>query len=355
MKRFSVLLLSGCLCLPFIQGQGVASILDRTPETLVQVHQSAFFNNTEFGHSQWEMPQTMAGVHVAPAVGLRWDSTHTVVVGVDLLKEFGSENLVDYSELVAYYRYEKGANRFTMGAFPREDVLDDYPRLFFSDSIRNYRPLMTGFCWEYRRGASYLKAWLDWTSRQTTQRHEAFFMGETFRLDLGPAYLQHYGYMYHFAGVMNPPAFDALHDNGLYLTSIGSDLTSWINLGPLDKLDLNVGWVAGLEDARGTTKWMAHHGMLAKLELDWWKVGLENSFYLGEGQMAFYNDHGNLLYWGDRLFRADSYNRTDFKINFITSPTVNVRLMYSFHAAEGTVYHEQALYATVRLNELTKR
>jgi len=355
MKKSFVLLLLGCLCLPALRGQDRTSSLVGATETLVQLHLSAFFDNTEFRHSQLEMPQTMAGVHVAPGLGLRWNGTHTVMAGVDLLKEFGSERLVDYSDLMAYYRYEKDAILFTMGAFPREDVTGDYPRLFFSDSIRNYRPMITGFCWSYREEASYFKAWLDWSFRQTTQRHEAFFMGESFRLDLGTAYLQHFGYMYHFAGVKDPPAFDALHDNGLYLTSVGSDLTSWMNLGPIDKLDFSLGWVAGVEDARGTSDWVAHHALLAKQELAWWRLGLENNFYLGEGQMIFYEEHGNLLYWGDRLFRANLYNRTDLKVNFINSPAVNVRLLYSLHAAEGTVYHEQALYATVRLNAFKKR
>lgn len=345
MKRLSFLFVMVCLSLPVSQGQ----------ESFVQLHQSAFFDNTEFGHSRLEMPQTMAGVHVAPGFGVSWDKTHTVVMGLDLLKEFGSANLVDTADLIAYYRYKKGHFRFTMGAFPREDVVGDYPRLFFSDSIRNYRPLMTGFAWEYHLGRSYLKAWLDWTSRQTNRRNEAFFMGESFRLDFGQIYLQHFGYMYHFAGVMNPPAFEALHDNGLYLTSVGTDATTWANLRPLKRLDLSLGWVVGVEDARGVTDWMAHHALLARLELGWWNLGLENSFYLGEGQMAFYHDHGNLLYWGDRFFRADRYNRTDLKVHFVSTRSVDVRLLYSLHAVEGTLYHEQALYATVRLNLTNKK
>ena len=71
MKRiFLVVLSCTFLVLPILAQQKVW-----------RVGVNSFFNNTEFGHSELQMPQTMAGVHLAPEIGLSWDSIHRVFVG----------------------------------------------------------------------------------------------------------------------------------------------------------------------------------------------------------------------------------------------------------------------------------
>lgn len=313
----------------------------------------SFFDNTEFGHSQFQMPQTMAGVHVAPQIGLSWDTIHQVYVGVDALHEYGSNKVIDYIDPIAYYEYDFAPFRFYMGAFPRKMVLDDYPRIFFTDSINNYRPTINGLCWEFYRGRSRVRAWLDWTSRQTKVRHEAFFMGESARFEFSDFFIQHFGYMFHYAGVLNAPAFDALHDNGMYLTSFGMDLaqrTGW------NKMQTSLGWAVGLEDERdGTQKWLKHHALMSETKIEYKGIGLENSYYRGSGQMSFYNDHGMDLYWGDRIYRAKAYDRADLYIHFFHSDVVETKLMYTLHFVENQMYHEQSLYVTFNLGKLEKK
>lgn len=317
----------------------------------VGVH--SFFDNTEFGHSQLQIPQTMAGVHFAPEIGLSWDTIHRVFVGVDVLHEYGSNKTIDYIDPIAYYEYNSAPFRFFMGAFPRKMVLDDYPQIFFADSINNYRPNINGFCWEYSRGNSYIRAWLDWTSRQTSERHETFFMGESARLNWGNFYAQHFGYMYHFAGVMDPLVPEALHDNGMYLTSLGIDLSKKTGF---EKLETNVGWAVGLEDAReGPLNWLTHHALMVESKIEYRGLGLKNSYYRGAGQMSFYNDHGMNLYWGDRIYRAKEYDRADFYIHFLNTDVVQTKLTYTLHLVEKQMYNEQTLYVTFNLDNLGKK
>ncbi|MDD4921909.1 MAG: hypothetical protein PHS30_05470 [Bacteroidales bacterium] len=314
---------------------------------------NSFFDNTEFGHSQVQMPQTMAGVHFSPEIGLSWDTVHRVFVGADVMHEYGSNKAIDYIAPIAYYEYHSAPFRFYMGAFPRKLVLDDYPRIFFTDSINNYRPTINGLCWEFYKGKSYVRAWLDWTSRQTRDRHEAFFMGESARIAMHDFYIQHFGYMFHYAGVMEPVVSEALHDNGMYLTSIGVDLAEKTGF---DKLETSVGWAVGLEDAReGEQKWLTHHALMFDTKIEYRGLGLENSYYHGASQMSFYNDHGMGLYWADRIYRAKQYDRADLYIRFFHSDVVETKLMYTLHFVENQMYNEQSLYVSFNMDNLGKK
>lgn len=343
MKRF-LLIMIPCLCvfLPISAQQKVW-----------KVGVNSFFDNTEFMHSKVQIPQTMAGVHLAPEIGLSWDTIHRIFVGVDAMHEYGSNKTIDYIDPIAYYEYNSAPFRFIMGAFPRKQILNDYPRIFFTDSINNYRPNINGICWEYAQGSSYIRAWLDWTSRQTRERHETFLIGESVRLNFGDFYAQHFGYMYHYAGLIDPLIPEALHDNGLYLTSLGVDLAKRTGF---DKLETNLGWAVGVEDARdGRSEWFINNALMVETKIEYRGLGLENSYYKGEGQMSFYNDHGMNLYWGDRVYRANEYDRADLYVNFFHTDVVKTKLMFTLHFVENQMYNEQSLYVSFNMSNLEKK
>ena len=192
-----------------------------------QAGAQAFFDNEEYARSAVQSPQTMAGVHLAPQVGVSWQGRHRVFAGVDALKEFGTDRVIDRADLMAYYEFESPAFHFRMGAFPRRDVLGRYPRMFFQDSVAYFRPVMTGLFWEYHRPRGYFNVWLDWTGRQDEGRRETFFMGWSGRYQRGVFYAQHFGYMYHFARSKHPAVPEHLHDNGLLLVSAGWTWPAW--------------------------------------------------------------------------------------------------------------------------------
>ena len=313
-----------------------------------QVGSFPFFDNTEFGKSAVTIPQTMAGIIFAPEIGLRWDSIHNFNVGVSLLHEFGSPKTIDKLYPTAYYEYDNGPVTFIMGAFPRSKILDNWPRIFFSDSISYYRPNITGFSWEYRKDQKYLNLWLDWTGRQSPTVHEEFFMAGSFRYNIGDFYLQHYGYMFHFAGKMDPVVSEPLHDNGLFYSSLGIDLAKRTGL---NKLNINGGWVIGLERSRAEqTGWIKMNGFMMEARVEYKVIGLFDTFYKGQGQMYFYSTLNDELYWGDPVYRAKTYNRSDFYIRFIQNRYVNMELTYSLHYLENRIYHEQMLKVILNIN-----
>jgi hypothetical protein len=292
----------------------------------------------------------MTGIQLAPELGLTWDSVHMTAAGVNLLHEFGSGNPVDKIYLTAYYELNRKPFRFLMGAFPRDNLLDNYPRIFFQDSISYYRPNINGIFWEISSEKNYVNLWLDWTGRQSETVREAFFIGLSGRYSSGLFYLQHFGSMFHFAKDLDPIVEKGIYDNALFVTSAGIDMSGRTFL---DVLDLNAGWAAGVERSRaGETGWITNEGLLIEARLGYRHLGIFNSLYIGEGQMAFYEDLNNDLYLGDPVYRAGNCNRSDFFVNFIRNDKINLRLTYSLHFAESNVYHQQMLKVSVNLNNL---
>ncbi|MDR1683223.1 MAG: hypothetical protein LBS25_07555 [Candidatus Symbiothrix sp.] len=314
-----------------------------------QAEVNSFFDNTEFDGSTVQTPQTMAGLHVAPEVGFSWQNRHRIFVGCNAMHEYGSLRTVDYLDPVAYYEYDGKPFRFYMGAVPRKMLLEKYPRMFFQDSITFYRPVINGFFWEYAKPDGFLNIWLDWTGRKSFDRHEAFFMGWSGRYGYSIFYAQHFGYMFHYAGVDNPAIRDPVHDNGLVLTSLGIDLSQKTGF---EKADFNIGWSVGLDRDRGEHAWHTPMGLLSELRIEYRGLGLFNTYYKGRGQQFFYGAYGNRLYWGDPVYRADEYNRADFYIQFLKTQEVEVKFVCSLHFVENHLFNEQLLQASVELSKL---
>jgi hypothetical protein len=313
----------------------------------------SFFDNVEFGRSAFKIPQTMAGVMLVPEGGITWDTIHRINIGVDMMHEFGSSKAIDKFYATAYYLYDSKPFRFIMGAFPRNMALEKYPRLFFQDSISYYRPNMNGIFAEYRHENDYFNMWLDWTGRQSHTVHEAFFLGLSGRLNAGIFFIRHFGYYFHYASKMDPIVDEALHDNGLLLTSAGIDLSDKFFPG---RLEASAGWVAGLERARAdNTGWISKNGLMLEARAEYKFIGLYNTFYTGSGLMQFYNDHGNDLYWGDPVYRATTSDRADIYLDIIRKNRTNLELTYSLHFLEGRIYNEQMLKLKVNLEGKSKK
>jgi hypothetical protein len=180
--------------------------------------------------------------------------------------------------------------------------------------------------------------------------NEQFFIGFSGRYNSGIFYLQHYGAMFHYAGKMNPVVDEPLHDNLLFMTSLGIDLSGKTCFS---KLETNAGWVVRLERSRADNSgWIKSNGFIMETRAEYKWIGLFNTFYSGNNMMHYYPELGNKLYWGDPTYRSKSSDRADFYISFLQSHTVNLDLTYSLTFMEGRMYHEQMLKAIINLNSL---
>ena len=323
-------------------------------EILYQAGLHNFFDNNEFAGCPVGDSQTMAGVHFVPQIGLGWETKHRIFAGVDAMHEYGSDKAVGYYDPIAYYEFDNNPFRFYMGAFPRKPALEKYPLFFFQDSIFNYRPIMTGLFWEYySKTGDFMNIWLDWTSRQTFSKREAFFMGWSGRYNRNIFYGQHFGYMFHFASVTDPEQHTPVHDNGRLWTALGVDLSSET---PLDELDINAGWAIGLEQDRATDDgWDCPQGLLSQIKVEYRGLGLFNTYYKGDAQGKFYDEYGSQLYWNDRLYRAPRYDRLDGYIYFMKTDVVTLKFIFSLHFVKSGMFTEQQFYATFDLDNLKKK
>jgi hypothetical protein len=309
-----------------------------------------FFDNVEFGGSAYKIPQTMAGGIFTPGASITLDSVHGLHAGVSLIREFGSEKVIDKIDPVIYYSCTRGNLEFMMGAFPRMAVVGKYPRMFFQDSLSYYRPNINGISVRYSVSKSYLSLWLDWTGRQSYTTRESFLAGMSGRYTRGMFYIQNFAYMFHLAGSSNPADIEGLHDNLLFQASAGIDLSGKTIL---DVLDFNAGWVAGIERERNRSKgFILRDGFLAETRIGYGIMGFFNTFYTGSGLMEYYTDHGDELYWGDPAYRAATYNRSDLSLRFFRNRKVDIGLTYSLHFLEREIYNEQLLKVKVDINNL---
>ncbi|MEI7504948.1 MAG: hypothetical protein WCJ61_16860, partial [Paludibacter sp.] len=162
-----------------------------------------FFDNTEFVRSTLTKDQTMNGVHLAPELGIAYDSVHSVFGGINALKISGSKSFVDKIDFTAYYQYQAQNVKFQAGAFPRAELLSNYSDFFFQDSVRNFRPIMQGFYLKVGNNNSFYNLWLDWVSHQTAVDRETFYIGASAHKSFGLLFADFQSYMFHYANV-NP-------------------------------------------------------------------------------------------------------------------------------------------------------
>ena len=330
----------------------LVSIITFSQEIRWKIDVHSFFDNKEFANSPLDNSGTMAGTHLTPQIGLELNKRHRIFAGVDVMHEFGSNKAIDYHHPILYYEHDGKPFRFYMGSFPRTPLLNNYPRIFFQDSINNYQPTMSGFFWELYNKKDYFNLWLDWTGRQTDTRREAFFMGWSGKYNLGIFYGQHLGYMYHFAGNADDIP-ESVQDNGLLLTSLGIDFAEKTGF---EKLEANAGWSVGLEQDRETNDgFQKHQGFLSEIKVEYKGLGLLNTFYTGNKLQTSYEKYGKSLYWGDTNYRSKQYNRFDGYIHFLKTSAVDVKFTYSLHFSKGNMYHEQLLHAIFRINNLPKK
>jgi hypothetical protein len=315
-------------------------------EAVVNIGVHSFFDNSEFGAHGVKPSRTEAGIQLGGQAGFRWDTTSAVFFGLSGIHEYGSKTAFMATEPIVYYSAHKKYLRYFIGAFPRKETIGNYPRMFFRDSITNYRTVLNGVFYELRREGAFMNAWLDWTGHPTTEERETFFVGWSAAWNYRRFHIRLFGYLFHYAFRNNPNVHDPLHDNALQLLSAGFDLTGLV---PIDELDLRVGHCMGLERNRDIGRWHTPQGFLAELQLGHYGFGIVNSCYLGDPQQVF-PENGSKLYWGDPVYRQRIYNRTDFSYTFARLQYVRVAITYSLHAGEHTVDHEQMLHLYVDLD-----
>lgn len=311
------------------------------------------FDNRELYRSRFSESMTIFGSRLTPTLGLtlssQEDARHTIMVGVDLLRDFGAadnnpKNLV--KEPVLYYRLEKKTGSMDLemytGVFPRKTMEGGYSEAFFSDSLKFYDNNLEGLLLKFRYPNSYIELGCDWMGQQGPTQRERFMVFSSGEGKIAPIISVGYSaYMYHYAG---SKAVRGVVDNILINPYARLDLSSKTDF---QKFAVRLGWLQGLQnDRKNIGQYTRPYGAELDFELRKWNIGMRNSMFYGRDMMPYYNrtdaggfKYGNALYFGDPFYRVhdDSseglgmYDRFELYWNPFVSKLLDIKVRALFH------------------------
>ncbi len=299
-----------------------------------------FADNREYAASK-RYSQTIFGNRFSPELGFSLDSINHFKIGFNALYEFGSKGITKINPVV-YYQNTKRNWDFYIGAFPRQNLLTDYHRALFKDTLNYYRPNVEGMLLKYENQHGKEVMWIDWTSRQTNIEKETFLFGLSGIAKFKNFYFSHYGYMFHNAGAAIAIPGEHLQDNGGIILKLGIDLS---HKTFLDSLDISAGSFTSLERTRDITDLNTPTGLLVDIVASYKKFSLQNSFYSGEKHQLIY---------GDQFYTAKQYNRLDLGWTPLNNKNLEGKFVLSLHFVEGVIDNQQAFTLRYHVNAKKK-
>jgi hypothetical protein len=290
--------------------------------------------------------RTYSGTRLALDFGLNVDSVNRFVVGVNGLHEFGAHPFFGKADPVAYYQYHSQHWLFNAGEFPREGLIDNYPRAILNDTLRYYRPNVEGLLARYQNKHGYETFWLDWVSRQTDVDREQFLFGAEGKYIPkagGSFYIAHYFLLMHDAGAAVLLPDDHINDNGGAQVRLGLDLTH--KLTRLDSLTVEAGGMISLERSRGIDGFQTPKGFVASVYAGYHRIALFDEFYAGQGSHINY---------GDAYYSQPIYNRVDVIYTPFLFKGVKGQFVFSFHQTKiSQASNQEAFRITYDLGRKT--
>ena len=276
------------------------------------------FDNREFSRSRFSPAMTIFGSRLSPSLGFSVKQTaglsHKVMLGADLMKDFGSQedSIGLMKEMTMYYLLQKKTekNHFTLqaGIFPRTSMEGYYSDAFFSDSLKFYDNNIEGLLLKLRRKNAYFEAGCDWMGQYSKYHRERLMIFTAGSGKILPFLsLGYSAYMYHFA---NSETVKGLVDNFLFNPYVKADFGSLVGL---DELSVRAGWIEVLQNDRmNIGHYIFSGGAEIALEARHRDIGIRNTIFAGRTLMPLYNKYdrsgnkyGNILYFGDPFYRLN--------------------------------------------------
>ncbi|MCQ2184593.1 MAG: hypothetical protein MJY62_04190 [Bacteroidales bacterium] len=284
------------------------------------------FDNREFDRAQnyFTRSMTMFGTSLVGDVGVGFKSPlggkHRLMVGVDVLKNFGSVSPSPvFRGVNMYYQLQKKIGEkcdmeLYAGRFPRNVQEGGYTEAFLSDSIRFERNALEGLLVKFRRPKSYYEIGVDWMGRPEGESRERFMIYGSADASLAPwVSVGGNGYIYHYAG---SDLVEGVVDNILIEPWAKFDLAPFT---PLQELSFRLSWLqGGQQDRVKVHKYVFPGGPTLDFKLMKWNVYVRNFAYFGRDLMPYYNvvdaggfKYGSTLYYGDPFFRTRAASPQD--------------------------------------------
>ena len=127
---------------------------------------STRFDNREYAPNEFGEPQTLFSARLSPRIGVEWQQKNRLIVGADLLQNFGDDTkFLSKARPILYYQFNTKNVQANAGIFDRKELMGDYSRAFFSDSTAYYHNRLSGFMGRYQpasRPKTYVEMAIDW-------------------------------------------------------------------------------------------------------------------------------------------------------------------------------------------------
>lgn len=304
-----------------------------------QVDAQGFFDNVE-GNDAYRDDITHMGMRLAPQLSIRSaNQRHTLTAGYDALLEPGMKDVFTGGTAIAYYQYEHHGLRFLFGAYPRRLMHEQLSDYIVCDSLRRYRPNITGFDFLYTTPKGHVEVYLDWTAKQQTEVREQFMVGLNARYQPGLLQMGLEGYGYHYALKLHGSDYgQRIHDYFIAHPYVGLRTNQ---LGPLSLLDVRAGLLVGADRDRADSQWHCPVGFVGDVRAQWLGLILNQTVYAGKRQQHFGNQAFGEYYWGETFVRSSWWSHTDLAYEILHDHDLSVRagLVFNF-TDKGLNWHQ---------------
>lgn len=332
------------------------------------------FDNREGDHDI-TATKTWFFTRLAPEVGLKFGESDRIAGGVVWYQPIGCEWEGHKVSPTLYYRHEGKRWRFSMGMFPRRQLIEEIPHYLWSDSLQYTQANIRGAMVQYAGDKGWLDFYIDWRGMQTERQREAFNL--VFHGQMSPrndwwnfgGYLQ----MNHYALQKNAPEDQHIVDNFLVNPYVGVDLGRKVGA---DSLTVRAGLLMTVERNRALPgdSWATPAGF--NLDILWhyrW-FGVKNSLYIGKPLFPSYNYPGAAyggngkewdgdslnpvvynplglgLYLGEPFYQKRFYDRLDIYADILRTRNVGLRAALNFNFTPGSMIFYQRLILCVNLH-----
>ena len=154
----------------FITGGGL-----QAQKLIVGADFTTRFDNREYANNDFNESQTLFSARLTPRIGVEWMDKNRLIVGVDLLQNFGDDTkFLSKARPLAYYQFNSRNVQANAGIFDRKELLGDYSLAFFGDSTAFYHNRLSGFLGHYKsteRRNTYVEMDIDWEGMSVSYTH----------------------------------------------------------------------------------------------------------------------------------------------------------------------------------------
>ena len=211
------------------------------------------FDNREYYKSSFSRSMTIFASRITPAVGISFNQNestgHGLMIGADVMKDFGNPDARLLNEIVFHYTLDKQIRdtdlKISAGIMPRSMMFDYYSEAFISDSLAFYDNNIEGLLIQIGRPSAEFELGCDWMGQYGPDSRERFMIFTSGEARLSSVFsLGYAAVMYHFA---NSYTQKGVVDNILLNPWIKFDFAGRINM---QELSLRAGFLQGLQHDR---------------------------------------------------------------------------------------------------------